>query len=74
MPHGAGGVVQPREHRLLKNIERVTRQRIEIAKIPTVADLRARVVRFEPTRSTRVTGQSASGASPASRRPSRCGR
>jgi len=35
-------LAEPREHRLLKNIERVTRQRIEIAKVPTVADLRAR--------------------------------
>lgn len=37
-------LVQPREHRLLKNIERVVRQRIEPARIPTVADLRARRV------------------------------
>jgi ATP-dependent RNA helicase DeaD len=35
-------LVQPREHRLLKGIERVVRQRIEPARIPTVADLRAR--------------------------------
>jgi ATP-dependent RNA helicase DeaD len=35
-------LVQPREHRLLKNIERVIRQKIEPARIPTVADLRAR--------------------------------
>jgi ATP-dependent RNA helicase DeaD len=35
-------LVQPREHRLLKNIERVVRQRIDLARIPTVADLRAR--------------------------------
>ena len=41
-------LAQPREHRLLKNIERVTRQQIEIEKIPTVADLRAR--RLELTR------------------------
>ncbi len=41
-------LAEPREHRLLKNIERVTRQRIDIAKIPTVADLRAR--RLELTR------------------------
>ncbi len=37
-------LVQPREHRLLKNIERVVRQRIEPARIPTIADLRARRV------------------------------
>ena len=32
----------PREHRLLKNIERATGQRIEIAVVPTASDLRAR--------------------------------
>ncbi len=32
----------PREHRLLKNIERVTGQHIDIRKVPTVADLRSR--------------------------------
>ncbi|MGI9182389.1 MAG: DEAD/DEAH box helicase [Longimicrobiaceae bacterium] len=37
-------LVQPREHRLLKGIERVVRQRIESGRIPTVADLRARRV------------------------------
>jgi ATP-dependent RNA helicase DeaD len=35
-------LVQPREHRLLKGIERQIRQRIESARIPTIADLRAR--------------------------------
>ena len=35
-------LVEPREHRMLKVIERVTRQRITIEKLPTVADLRAR--------------------------------
>ena len=33
---------EPREHRMLGNIERVTKQRIEIVPVPTVADLRAR--------------------------------
>ncbi|HEU6451486.1 MAG TPA: DEAD/DEAH box helicase [Gemmatimonadaceae bacterium] len=33
---------EPRERRLLRNIERATHQRIEIATVPTVADLRAR--------------------------------
>jgi ATP-dependent RNA helicase DeaD len=41
-------LVEPREHRLLKNIERVTRQKITVEKLPTVADLRAR--RLELTR------------------------
>ena len=35
-------LAEPREHRMLRNIERVTRQRIEIAPVPTVADLQAR--------------------------------
>lgn len=39
---------EPREHRMLRNIERLTRQKIEVATVPTVADLRAR--RLEITR------------------------
>jgi ATP-dependent RNA helicase DeaD len=35
-------LVEAREHRLLGNIEHVMRQKIQIATIPTVADLRAR--------------------------------
>ena len=35
-------LVEPREHRMLKVIERVTKQPIAIEKLPTVADLRAR--------------------------------
>ena len=41
-------LVEPREHRMLKTIERVTRQRITVEKVPTVADLRSR--RLELTR------------------------
>nr|WP_249012007.1 DEAD/DEAH box helicase [Conexibacter sp. DBS9H8] len=41
-------LAQPREHRMLKTIERLTRQPIAIATVPTVADLRAR--RLELTR------------------------
>ncbi|MET7332282.1 DEAD/DEAH box helicase [Nonomuraea sp. NPDC005650] len=41
-------LVEPREHRMLKAIERVTRQRISVERLPTVADLRAR--RMELTR------------------------
>jgi ATP-dependent RNA helicase DeaD len=41
-------LAEPREHRLLKAIERTTGQRIIVDKIPTVADLRAR--RLELTR------------------------
>jgi ATP-dependent RNA helicase DeaD len=40
-------LVEPREHRMLKVIERVTKQPIMIQKLPTVADLRAR--RLEQT-------------------------
>ena len=35
-------LVKPREHRMLKTIERATRQPITIEKLPTVADLRAK--------------------------------
>ncbi|MFC4116661.1 DEAD/DEAH box helicase [Nonomuraea zeae] len=41
-------LVEPREHRMLKAIERVTRQRIPVERLPTVADLQAR--RMELTR------------------------
>jgi ATP-dependent RNA helicase DeaD len=41
-------LAEPREHRQLRNIERVLRQQIPIGKVPTVADLRAR--RMELTR------------------------
>jgi ATP-dependent RNA helicase DeaD len=35
-------LADPREHRLLKNIERLTGQRVEVSKVPSVADLHAR--------------------------------
>ncbi|MGZ5034724.1 MAG: DEAD/DEAH box helicase [Usitatibacter sp.] len=35
-------LVEPREHHLLRNIERIVKQKIEVAKVPTVADLRTR--------------------------------
>jgi ATP-dependent RNA helicase DeaD len=41
-------LVEPREHRTLRNIERHTGQKMEVEKVPTVADLRAR--RLELTR------------------------
>jgi ATP-dependent RNA helicase DeaD len=41
-------IAEPRERGLLRNIERLTTQRIEIATVPTVADLRAH--RLEQTR------------------------
>ncbi|WP_410050957.1 DEAD/DEAH box helicase [Acidiferrimicrobium sp. IK] len=41
-------LAEPREHRMLKTIERATKRRIEIEKVPTVADLQAR--RLELTR------------------------
>jgi ATP-dependent RNA helicase DeaD len=41
-------LAQPREHRMLKTIERVTGQPIAIEKVPTIADLRSR--RLELTR------------------------
>ena len=43
---GRGGtaitLAEPREHRLLRAMEAATRQKIDVAPIPTVADLRAR--------------------------------
>jgi ATP-dependent RNA helicase DeaD len=35
-------LAEPREHRMLRNIEQFTKHRIEVAQVPTVADLRAR--------------------------------
>jgi ATP-dependent RNA helicase DeaD len=35
-------LAEPREHRQIRSIEQMTGQKIEIAKVPTVADLRAR--------------------------------
>ncbi len=35
-------LVEPREHRLLANIERTARTRLEVRQVPTVADLRER--------------------------------
>ncbi len=51
---GRGGtaitLAEPREHRLLRSIEAITRQKIEVATVPTVADLRAR--RLDITRAS----------------------
>ena len=41
---------EPREHRLLRNIEQVTKQRIDVATVPTVVDVRAR--RLDLTRAS----------------------
>ena len=43
-------LAEPREHRLLRNIEAYTKQKIEVATVPTVADLRAR--RLDLTRAS----------------------
>jgi ATP-dependent RNA helicase DeaD len=43
-------LAEPREHRLLRSIEAFTKQKIETATVPTVADLRAR--RLEITRAS----------------------
>jgi ATP-dependent RNA helicase DeaD len=43
-------LIDPREHRLLRTIENVTRQKIEVSPLPTVADLRAK--RLELTRAS----------------------
>lgn len=43
-------LAEPREHPLLRNIERLTKQKIEVEPLPTVADLRTR--RLELTRAS----------------------
>jgi ATP-dependent RNA helicase DeaD len=43
-------LAEPREHRLLRNIEYLTKQKIQIAAVPSVADLRAR--RIEMTKAS----------------------
>jgi ATP-dependent RNA helicase DeaD len=43
-------LAEPREHRLLRAIESFTRQKIDVATVPTVADLRAR--RLDITRAS----------------------
>ena len=43
-------LAEPREHRLLRSIEQLTKQKIEVATVPTVADLKAR--RLELTRAS----------------------
>ena len=43
-------LAEPREHRLLKSIERFTKQKIDMESLPTVADLRAK--RLELTRAS----------------------
>jgi len=43
-------LAEPREHRLLRSIEAFTKQKIDLATVPTVADLRAR--RLEVTRAS----------------------
>src|SRR5687768_10686977 len=43
-------LVEPREHRLLRTIEQLTRQKIDVAALPTVADMKAR--RLELTKAT----------------------
>ena len=51
-------LAEPREQRLLANIEKLTRQQITISKVPTVADLRVRQMEL-----TCATVQEAAGAS-----------
>jgi len=43
-------LAEPREHRLLRSIEQMTKQKIEIGTVPTAADLRAK--RMEITRAS----------------------
>ena len=52
-------LAEPREHRLLRNIEFLTKQKIQIAAVPTVADLRARRIELTKAslRETIVAGE-----------------
>ena len=43
-------LMEPREHRHLRSIENITKQKIEVGRLPTVADLRAK--RLELTRAS----------------------
>jgi ATP-dependent RNA helicase DeaD len=43
-------LAEPREHRLIREFERITRNKIQIGQVPTIADLRAR--RLELTRAS----------------------
>lgn len=43
-------LVEPREHRLLRSIEQMTKQRLDVATVPTVLDVRAR--RLDVTRAS----------------------
>ena len=51
---GRGGtaitLAEPREHRLLRSIESLTKQKIDVATVPTIAELRAR--RLDVTRAS----------------------
>src|SRR5690606_27225708 len=42
--------VEPREHRFLRNIEQLTRQKVDMARLPTVMDIRAK--QLEVTRAS----------------------
>ncbi|MEX2270649.1 MAG: DEAD/DEAH box helicase [Vicinamibacterales bacterium] len=52
-------IVDPRQSRLMRNIESLTRQKVEIAALPTTADLRARRVSstIEALRATLAKGE-----------------
>jgi ATP-dependent RNA helicase DeaD len=64
-------LVEPREHRMLKTIERATRQPIAIEKLPTLADLRSR--RLELTRAAGDPGRGRPRGLPRRRRAARRG-
>ena len=64
-------LAQPREHRMLKTIERVTKQPIKIEKIPTVADLRARRLELTRAGARRVPARGPPGPVPGGRRDAR---
>jgi ATP-dependent RNA helicase DeaD len=56
-------LAEPREHRMLKTIERATGQRITMEKIPTVADLQTRRLELTRRRCARACSRTGSSAS-----------
>jgi superfamily II DNA/RNA helicase len=63
-------LAEPREHRMLKTIERVTGSKITMEKVPTVADLRRRRLELTARRCARACSRTPSTASARSSRRS----
>lgn len=62
-------LAEPREHRMLKAIERMTKQPIVIEKVPTIADLRARQLEMPARPCTKASWRTISTPTGSSWRP-----